>query len=130
MSRTENRIIFKIKTANFLKHLTPKKMKLLESTKNKITENKNGENVPHLESTEVILVHCNIFSHDYQQDWRFLYTFAPNNRFGKLFKISVKNLIFPKTFNSQFQEIKVWFTNQNNQPLETEDKINLVNQMV
>ena len=43
-------------------------MKLLESAKNIITENKNGENVPHLESAEVILVHCNIFSHDYQQD--------------------------------------------------------------
>ena len=81
-------------------------------------------------STEVILVHSNIFNHDYQQDWRSLYTVAPNNPFGKLLKISVKNLIFSRTFNSQFQEIKVWFTNQNTQPLETEDKINLVNQIV
>ena len=88
--------------------------------------------MPHVESTEaeVILVHCNVFNHDCQQDWRYLYTFAPNNPFGKLLKSSVKNLIFSKTFNSQFQEIKVWCTNQNTQPLETEDKINLVNQIV
>ena len=39
-------------------------MKLLGSTKNKITKDKNGENVPHLEITEVVLVHCNIVNDD------------------------------------------------------------------
>lgn len=97
------------------------------STEDQMSKDKNSEHEPHLESTEVILVHSNIFNHDYQQDWRSLYTVAPNNPFGKLLKISVKNLIFSRTFNSQFQEIKVWFTNQNTQPLETEDKINLTN---
>ena len=53
-------------------------MKLLGSTKNKITKDKNGENVPHLEITEVVLVHCNIVNNDYQQDSRVLYTFVPN----------------------------------------------------
>ena len=53
-------------------------MKLLGSTKNKITKDKNGENVPHLEITEVVLVHCNIVNNDYQQDSRVLYTFARN----------------------------------------------------
>ena len=43
-------------------------MKLLGSTENKITENKNGENVPHLETTEVVLVYCNIVNNEYQQD--------------------------------------------------------------
>ena len=57
-------------------------MKLLRSTENKITENKNGENLPHLELTEVLLVHCNIVNNDYQQDSRVLYTFVPNKSFG------------------------------------------------
>ena len=41
-------------------------MKLLASTKNKITKDKNGENLPHLEIAEVILVHCNLVNSDYQ----------------------------------------------------------------
>ena len=51
-------------------------MKLLGSTKNKITKDKNGENVPHLEITEVVLVHCNIANNDYQQDSRVLHVFS------------------------------------------------------
>ena len=53
-------------------------MKLVGNIKNKITKGKNGENVPHIEITEVILVHCNIVNNDYQQDSRVLYTFVPN----------------------------------------------------
>ena len=60
-------------------------MKLLGSTKNKITKDKNGENVPHLEITEVVLVHCNIVDND---------TFVPNKSFGSLLEISSKNHIF------------------------------------
>ena len=100
-------------------------MKLLGSTKSKITKDKNGENVPHLEITEIILVHCNIVNNDYRQDSRILYTFVPNKPFGSLIEISPPNHIFLKTFNSEFQEIKVWFTDQNSKPLEVEDKINL-----
>ena len=59
-------------------------MKLLGSIGNKITKEKNGENVPHLEITEVLLVHCNIVNNDYQQDSRVLYTFVPNKLFGQL----------------------------------------------
>ena len=88
-------------------------MKLLESTKNKITKDKNGENVPHLEITEVVLVHCNIVNNDYQQDSRVLYTFIPNKPFGSLLEISPTNHILLKTFNSEFKEISVWFTDQN-----------------
>ena len=57
-------------------------MKLLGSTENKITENKNGEKLPNLELTEVLLVHCNIVNNDYEQDSRVLYTFVPNKPFG------------------------------------------------
>ena len=99
-------------------------MKLLGSTENKITKDENGENVPHLEITEVVLVHCTIVSNNYQQDSRVLYTFVPNKSFGSLLEISPTNFIFLKAFNSEFQEIKVWFTDQNSQPLELEDKIN------
>ena len=69
-------------------------MKLLGSTKNEITKDKNGENVPHLEITEVILVHCNMVNNDYQHDSRVLDTFAPNKSFGSLLDISSSNHIF------------------------------------
>ena len=93
--------------------------KLLENIKNKITNDENGENVPQLEITEVVLVYWNIFKSDYQQDSRVLYTFC------QLLDISPKNFIFLKTFNSEFSYIEVWFTNQNSKPLEIEDKINI-----
>ena len=100
-------------------------MKLLGSTENKITKDKNGENVPHLEITEVVLVHCNIVNNDYQQDSKVLYTFVPNKPFGSLLEISPTNHIFLKTFNTEFNHIEVWFTGQNSQPLEIEDRMNL-----
>ena len=100
-------------------------MKLLESTKNKIAEDKNGENVPHLEITEVVLVHFNIVNNDYQQDSRVLYTFVPNKLFGSLLEISPTNHVFFKKFNFEYNEIELWFTDQNSKPLEIEDRINL-----
>ena len=75
--------------------------------------------MPHLEITEVVLVHCNIANNDYQQDSRVLYTFDPNKPFGSLLEISPTNHIFLKTFNSEYDEIIVWFTDQNSQLLET-----------
>ena len=77
-------------------------MKLLESTKSKITKDENGENVPHLEITEVALVHCNIVNNEYQQDLRVLYTSIPNKSFGQLLDISPKYFTFFKTFHSEF----------------------------
>ena len=85
-------------------------MKLLGSTENKTTKDKNSENVPHLEITEVVLVHCNIDNNDYQQDSRVLYTFVPNKLFGSLLETSPINHIFLKTFNSEYDETIVWFT--------------------
>ena len=74
-------------------------MKLLGSTENKIVRYKNGENIPHLEITEVVLVNCNIVNNDYQQDSRVLYIFVSNKPFGSLLEIFPKNHIFLKTFN-------------------------------
>ena len=64
----ENRITFKIKTGYYLELLTSETVKLLGSISNKITKDENGENVPHLEITEVVVIHCNIVNNDYQQD--------------------------------------------------------------
>ena len=100
-------------------------MKLLGSSESKITKDKNGENVPHIEIVELILVHFNLVNNDHQQDSRILYTFVSNKPFGSLLETSPTNHIFLKTFNSEFQEIKVWFTDQTSKPLEVEDKINL-----
>ena len=125
VNKIENIVTFKIKNGYSLELLTPETMKLLGSTENKITKDKNGENVPHLEITEVVLVHCNIVNNDYQQDSRVLYTFVPNKPFVSLLEISPTNHIFLKTFNSEYDEIIVWFTDQNSHPLEIEDRINL-----
>ena len=100
-------------------------MKLLGSTKDKIPKDKNGENVLHLEITEVVLVHCDIVNNDYQQDSRVLYTFVPNKTFRSLLEISPTNNVFLKPFNSEYDKIKVWFTDQNSKLLEMEDRINL-----
>ena len=100
-------------------------MKFLGSTKSKINKDKNGEDVPHLEITEKVLIHCNIANNDYQQDSRVLYIFVPNKWFGQLLDISREKFIFLKTFNLEFSYIKVRFTDQNSKPLEIEDKINI-----
>ena len=125
VNKTENKITFKIKNGYTLELLTPETMKLLGSTENEITKDKNGENVPHLEITEVVLVHCNIVNNDYQQDSRVLYTFVSNKPSGSLLEISLTNRSFLKTFNPEYNEIKVWFTYQNSQPSEIEYRINL-----
>ena len=77
--------------------------------------------MPHLEITEVVLIYYNIVNNDYQQNSRVLYTFVPNKSFGQLLDISPKNFIFLKTFDSEFSNIEVWFTDQNSKPLEIED---------
>ena len=113
VNKIENGITFKIKTGYYLELLTPETMKLLGSTENKITKDKNGENVPYFDATEVVLLHCNIVNNEYQQDLRVLHRFVSNKPFSNLLEISKKNHVFLKTFNSEFQDIKVWFTDQN-----------------
>ena len=62
-------------------------MLLLGITKSKITEDENGENIPRLEITDVVLVHCNIVRKDYQHNSRVLYTFVSNKSFVQLYDI-------------------------------------------
>ena len=111
-------ITFRIKAGYYLKLLTPETMKLVRCIKSKITKNNNGKNVPLLEITEVVLLHCNIVNNDYQHDSKVLYTFVLNKSIGQLLYISTKNLIFLKTFNSEFLYIEVWCTDQNYKLLE------------
>ena len=80
--------------------------------------------MPHLEITEVVLVHCNIANNNFQQDSRVLHTFIPNKSFGQLLDISQK-IVFSKTFNSELSCIEVWVTYQNSKPLQIEDKITI-----
>ena len=112
VNKIENRVTVRIKNGYYLELLTPETMKLLGSTNSKITKDKNGENVPHLEIVEVVLVHCNLVNNDYLQNSRILYTFVPNKTFGSLLEISPPNHVFLKTFNSEFQEIKIWMISQ------------------
>ena len=81
--------------------------------------------MPHLEIAEVVLVHCDVVNNDYQQDSRVLYTFLPYKLLGSLLEISPANHIFLRIFNSEYDEIKVWFTDQNSRPLEVDDRRNL-----
>ena len=81
--------------------------------------------MPHLGITEAVLVHLNIVNYDYQQDSRISYTFIPNKPFGNLLEIAPTNFIHLKTFNSEFWYIEVWFTDQNSQSIEMEDRLNL-----
>ena len=125
INKIENRITFTIKNGCYLEFLTPETMKLFGSTESKTTKDKNGENVPHLEIVELVLVHCSLVNNDYQQDSRILFTSVPNKSFRSLLEISPTNQVFLKTFNSEFQEVKVWFTDQTSKPLELEDKTNI-----
>ena len=100
-------------------------MKLLESIKKVVDKDKNGENVPKLESVEVILVHCNLVKNDYQHTSKVLFTFVPNKEFGQLLNISPHVFTMMNTVNTEFSYVEVWFTDQSSKTLEIEDNVNL-----
>ena len=100
-------------------------MKLFGSTKKLIDKTKNGEKVISLEVVEVVLVQCNLVDNQYQQKSEVLYTFTPNKSYAYLLNVEPSNLVFLKTYNTEFDEIIIKFTNQNGRPLEIEDKVNL-----
>ena len=122
VNKIENRITFKIKTGYYL---TLETMRLLESTKNEIIIVECAEKVPTLEITEAVLVHCNTVNNYYWQDWRVLYTFAPNKSFGQLLDILLKNFIFLKTFLKRIFIIELWFTDQSSKLRGIEGKVNI-----
>ena len=100
-------------------------MKLLGSTKKVVDKDKNGENVPKLESVKVVLVHCNLVKNDYQHTSKVLFTFVPNKEFGQLLNISPHVFTMMNTVNTKFSSAEVWFTDQISKALEIEDNVNL-----
>ena len=119
------RIVFKIKTGYKLELLTPETMRLLGSTKKDVDKDKDGENVPKLESVEVVLVHCNLVKNDYQHTSKVLFSFVPNKQFGQLKNISPHSLTMMNKVNTEFSSVEVWFTDQASKTLEVEDNVNL-----
>ena len=113
-----NRTVFKLKSGYNIELLSKETMKLLGSTKDIIDIDKNSENVPRLENIEVVLVHCNLVHNSYQQHSRVLFTSVPTKRYGQLISITPHSLVFLKTMNTDFSEIEIWFTDQNNNALE------------
>ena len=100
-------------------------MKLLGSTKNMVDKHKNSENVPKLESAEVVLVHCNLVKNDYQHASKVLFSFVPNKQFGQLLNIAPHVFTMMNTINREFPSVEVWFTDQSSKSLEIEDNVNL-----
>ena len=122
---TNSRIVFKIKSGYKLELLSKETMKLLGSTSSIIDADENSENVPRLENVEVVLVHCNLVNRAYQQHSRILFTFVPTKQYGQLISISPHSLAFLKTMNTEFSEIEICFTDQNNDASEIEDNVNI-----
>ena len=121
-NKIKNIIIFKVKKAYKLELLSPETTKLLGSTEKDVDQDKNGEDVPKLESVEVVLVHCNLVNNSYQQASKVLFTFVPNKQFGQLITISPHLVTMLKTTNSEFPFIQEWFSDR---LLEIEGSINV-----
>ena len=109
-NKIKNRIVFKLKTGRKLELLTPEIMKLLGSVKKDVDKDKDGENVPKLESAEVVLVHCNLVKNDYQHTSKVVFMFVPNKQLEQLIYISPHSLPIMNTINTEFCFVEVWFT--------------------
>ena len=125
VNKINNRIVFKIKSGCKLELLSKETMKLLGSSTDTIDGDKNGELVPKLEGINLVFVHCNVVSNSYQQASKVLFTFVPNKKHGQLITVSPETLIMLKTVNTEFSFIEIWFTDQDNRPLEIEDSVNI-----
>ena len=100
VNKIKNRIGFKIKTGCKLELLSPETMKLLGSKNKDVHQNNDGEEVPKLESVEVVLVHCNLVNNSYQQESKVLFTFVLNKQFGQLITIASHSLTMLNTTNT------------------------------
>ena len=100
-------------------------MTLLGNTKKDVDKDKDGENVPKLESAEVVLVLCNLVKSDYQHTSKVLFTFVPNKQFGQFINVSPHSLTMMNTVNTEFCSAEVWFTDQVSKALEIEDNVTL-----
>ena len=101
-NKSKNRIVFKIKTGYKLELLTSETMSLLGSTKKDVDADKNIENVPKLESAEIVLVHCNLVKNDNEHTSKVLFSFVPNKQFGQLINISPHSLTMMNAINTEF----------------------------
>ena len=117
--------MFKIKYGYKIEFLTAETMKIFGSTKKLIHKTKNGENVPSLEVVEVVLVQCNLLDNQYQQKPELLFAFMRNKSFSYLLNTEPNNLVFLKTYNTDFGDITITFTNLNGRPFKIEDKVKL-----
>ena len=120
-NKIKNRIVFKVKTGYKLELLSSDTMKLVGSTKKGVDQDKNGEDVPNLESVEVVLVHFNLVNNSYQQALKVLFTFVPNKQCGQLINIFPHSLTMLSTTNTEFSSNEVWFLDQDSEPLEIEE---------
>ena len=118
--------MLKIKDGYKLELGTPKTIKLFDSTKKLMGKTKKGQKVPSIEVVEVVLVQCNLVDNQYQQKPELLYTFTPNKSYAYLLNVEPSNLVFLKTYNTEFDEIIKTFSDQNDRPLKIEDKVNLI----
>ena len=121
INRINKRLVFKTKDDYRLELQTPETMKLFDSTEKLIDKTKNGENFPSLEVVEIGLVQCNLAENQYQQNSEILCTFAPNKSYAYLLNVEPSSLVFFKTYQNEFGEIIITFTEQNGRLLEIED---------
>ena len=125
VNEINNGIVFKIKSGYKLELLLKETMKLLGSTSNSIDKDKNSELVPKLESVDLLLGHSNLVNNTYQQVSKVLFMIVPNKRYGQLITVSPHMLIMLKAVNTEFSFIEIWFTDQDNRPLEIEYSVNI-----
>ena len=125
VNEINNRIVFKIKSGYKLALLSKGTMRLLGRSTDTLDVDKNSELVPKLESVDLVLVHCNLVNNSYKQASKVLFTFVPNKKYGQLITVSPETLIMLKTVNTEFSFIEIWFTDQDNRPLEIEDSVNI-----
>ena len=97
-------------------------MKLFGGTKKLTEKTKIGENVHSLEVGEIVLVQCNLVDNQYPQKW---HNFTPKKSYAYLLNVEPSNLVFLKTYNTEFDETIKTFSDQNGRPLEIDNKVNL-----
>ena len=125
LNEINNRIVFELKSGYKLELLSKETMRLLGSLTDTIDGDKNSELVRKLESVNLVLVHCNLVNNSYQQASKVLFTFVSNKKYGQLITVSPETLIMLKTVNTEFSFIEIWYTDEDNRPLEIEDSVNI-----
>ena len=97
----------------------------IRRAKKDVVKDKDGKDVAKLESVEVVLAHYNLVNNSYQKASKILFTFAPNEELGQFITVSPHLLTMLNTTSAEFQSIELWFTDQNNRPLEIENSVNI-----